>query len=477
MAQNQKGGWAAYLVFGLAVFLAFCLVFERQIVLPWILAWMGHWHPLLLHFPIVLLLMAIFLGMWGKKVPPALLTVAVLTALITAISGFFLGKEVVAKGELLLWHQWLGGGVALLAALWYWLERIKIEIRILSKAIMLLLAVGIGFAGHYGGMVTHGEDYLALPATGKRESIPENPLIYKDVVFRILEDNCIKCHNANKQKGGLVMTSLEGLLKGGETGTALIPGNPGKSELIRRLLLAVADEEHMPPEENKPLEKDEITLLERWIALGASDTVRLNHLDIAEPLATLVRGLMEPDRLEKWTTLPELTDTTLLNLATEYLTIRRVASNTNALSINVYHPPEYDPKPVLALERVAANIVELDLSGLPLGQKELDMVAACTNLEWLELDRTPVTDSDMAKLENLSQLALLKIYETNIGDSGVAILQKMQNLKYLYMHNTRVTEAAFERLRRTNPKLSVNRGMGKDLLGYVPPGDSSQLEL
>lgn len=475
MAAGRRGGWAAYLIFGLSVFLAFCLLFERHIVLPNLLSWIGHWHPLLLHFPIVLLLMAIFIGLGGKEIPFTLLTVAVIAALITAITGFFLGKGVDSKGSLLYWHQWLGGGVALLAALWYGLDRMQLVTRKISIAIQLLLLCGIGFAGHYGGMITHGEDYLALSSNREKAKIPENPLIYEDIVHRILDDKCITCHNANKQKGDLVMTSLKGLLKGGETGSTLIPWDPGQSEIIRRLLLPEEDEDHMPPDGKRPLEESEIQILERWITLGASDTLRLNQLEMTEPLATLVRDMMEPDRLAKWSALPKLADSTLQNLSTDYLTIRRVASHTDALSINMYRPPQYDPKTVLNLSRVARNIVELDLSGLPLGQKELEMVAECSNLEWLELDRTPVSDSDLAKLIDLSNLKILKIYETSIGDSSVVVLNKMKNLKYLYMHNTAFSEAGFERLKGTNPKLTVNSGMGKDLPSYVAPVDSAQL--
>src|SRR5680860_1744207 len=101
MTNTVKNRWADYTVLGLSVFLIFCLLFESFIELPNGVAWLGRWHPLVLHFPIVLLLIAIFLGLSGKSVPKLLLTVAVLSALVTAILGFFLGKEVPIKGCLL----------------------------------------------------------------------------------------------------------------------------------------------------------------------------------------------------------------------------------------------------------------------------------------------------------------------------------------------------------------------------------------
>ena len=134
MTVSTKIKWVDYVVFGLSLFLIFCLVFDSYIELPRLIAWLGRWHPLVLHFPIVLLLLCVFLGLTNKKIPKLLLTLAVIFALVTAISGFFLGKETGAKGDLLFWHQWLGGGLALLAAMWYWLDGIAFENQVYGGA-------------------------------------------------------------------------------------------------------------------------------------------------------------------------------------------------------------------------------------------------------------------------------------------------------------------------------------------------------
>ncbi len=400
------------------------------------------------------------------------MTLAVLTALITAISGFFLGRESETKGNLLFWHQWLGGGLALFAALWYGLEGLQLKKPIYSKILQIVLLVLILFTGHYGGMVTHGEDFLALPVNKKEEKIPENPLIYAHVVDRILENNCVSCHNANKQKGQLLMTSLDNLLKGGEVGNTIIPSDAENSELIRRLHLPLEDEEHMPPEGKKPLDEREIKILERWIALGASDTLRLNQLEDSEPLVALVKGLMEPDPMEKWKNLPKVADSTLQNLASDYLTINRIAINSDALSAAAFLPPEYDPQYILNLKRVAQNIVELDLSGLPLGPQEMGLVAQCTNLEWLELDRTPITDVEIDTLKNLSKLRLLKVYDTKIGDKGVGVLKELQSLKSLYLWKTNTSQNVLDDLKSTRTNLIVDDGIDDEVKEFFIKSDS-----
>jgi len=474
MKHPPKNRWTDYTVLGLSVFLIFCLLFEPYIELPNLVAWLGRWHPLVLHFPIVLLLIAVFLGLTGRPVPKLLLTVAVLSTLVTAVLGFFLGKEVPIKGDLLFWHQWLGGTTALLAALWYGLYTAGLEKAIYTKALQVILIGSIGFTGHYGGMVTHGEEFLALPTEEPDNKIPENPIIYKDVVFRILDDKCVSCHNPNKQKGELVMTSFDRLVKGGENGRILEVGKPEESEMIRRVHLPMEDEEHMPPEGKNPLQENEIAILEQWIALGASDTVRLNGLPKSEPLVGLITDMMAPDLSEKWAELPKVADSTLQNLASDYLSISRIAGNSEALGVVFFPPPEYDPQTVTDLKRVASNIVQLDLSGIPIGENEIDVIATFENLERLEIDKTPVGDSEVRKLSSLNNLHFLKIYGTSITDRSISIFKKLPQLKSLYIWNTEVSENAVASLKKERPNLLINDGIDEGPEAFFVSADSGQ---
>lgn len=472
MTVSTKIKWVDYVVFGLSLFLIFCLVFDSYIELPRLIAWLGRWHPLVLHFPIVLLLLCVFLGLTNKKIPKLLLTLAVIFALVTAISGFFLGKETGVKGELLFWHQWLGGGLALLAAIWYWLNGVSIENKVLTKILQVAIIGLVFFTGHYGGMVTHGEDFLALPLEKREEKIPENPLIYKDVVGRILDKKCVSCHNPNKKKGELLMTSLNELLAGGAVGNTIIPGNPQESELIRRIHLPIEDEDHMPPDGKKPLDANEIQILEQWIAKGASDTLRLQHLEASEPLAGLIRNLMQPDPNEKWVRLPKVADSTILRLSSDYLTIRRIAGGVNALSVNLYKSPAYEAKQLTDLKFISENIVQMDISGIPIGQEEMNLVASCQNIEWLEIDQTPISDIELDTLKVLSDLKILKIYSTAISDKSIPVFKKLKGLQKLYLWNTKISSNALNELKNANPTLNIDSGIDEELKNTFVKQDS-----
>lgn len=84
----------------------------------------------------------------------------------------------------------------------------------------------------------------------------------------ILELNCVRCHNGEKDKGGLRLDTRKGLLDGGDTAAALVPGDPAKSELLVRVHLRPIDEGVMP-DEGQALTKEQVELLEAWVRAGA----------------------------------------------------------------------------------------------------------------------------------------------------------------------------------------------------------------
>src|SRR5438874_2377090 len=87
----------------------------------------------------------------------------------------------------------------------------------------------------------------------------------------IFVENCYKCHSAEaeKIKGSFLLDTREGLLKGGETGPAIVPGEPEKSLLIKAV--RYTDENLQMPPKNKKLAPDQIADLEAWIKMGAPD--------------------------------------------------------------------------------------------------------------------------------------------------------------------------------------------------------------
>jgi chromosome segregation ATPase len=90
-------------------------------------------------------------------------------------------------------------------------------------------------------------------------------LTYDDQIRPLLENKCFSCHNPDKKKGGLDLTSYASLIAGGGGGAVVDPGNPAGSRLWT--CSAKKEEPFMPPE-GAPLEAKDQTLLSKWIAGG-----------------------------------------------------------------------------------------------------------------------------------------------------------------------------------------------------------------
>lgn len=102
---------------------------------------------------------------------------------------------------------------------------------------------------------------------------------FKDVM-PILEAKCTECHRGAKAKGGLHLDSLAEAIKGGKSdGAAIEPGKPDHSSIIARI--TSDDEDEVMPPKGKPLTKDEIALLTKWIQEGAHwPDIRADHLTL-----------------------------------------------------------------------------------------------------------------------------------------------------------------------------------------------------
>ncbi len=104
----------------------------------------------------------------------------------------------------------------------------------------------------------------SLPAV----SVPVADDLFQTRILPLLTQRCHECHShaSKKSKAGLMLDSLGALLKGGDSGPAVVPGDPEKSLLIRAV--RQGDPKLQMPPKGK-LSETEITLLATWIREGA----------------------------------------------------------------------------------------------------------------------------------------------------------------------------------------------------------------
>jgi hypothetical protein len=106
---------------------------------------------------------------------------------------------------------------------------------------------------------------LALHASPSMAEDPAAIEFFEKSIRPLIIAKCQPCHGPGKAKGGLRLTDRESLLKGGDSGPAVVPIAPEESRLIQAV--RYRDEPKMPPKQK--LTEAEIAALERWVATGA----------------------------------------------------------------------------------------------------------------------------------------------------------------------------------------------------------------
>ena len=111
----------------------------------------------------------------------------------------------------------------------------------------------------FASLTSHAADQPISPADQE---------YFEAKIRPILVDYCYNCHGDGADKGGLDLGSKAGALAGGNTAPAVVPGNPGKSQMIKRL--KDLGDPMPPPGKDAPTEA-QIAELENWIRRGAPD--------------------------------------------------------------------------------------------------------------------------------------------------------------------------------------------------------------
>ncbi|MBL7872888.1 MAG: DUF1549 domain-containing protein [Cyclobacteriaceae bacterium] len=132
---------------------------------------------------------------------------------------------------------------------------------------------------------------------------PRQEIDYNTQVKPILNKKCIACHGGVKQKAGFSLLFREEALGNTESGKpAIIPGNPGASELIRRI--SINDPEERMPFKHEPLSPEEIDILTLWIKQGAKwgehwAYVSIQNQEVPEIKSAWIKNEIDPFILEK----------------------------------------------------------------------------------------------------------------------------------------------------------------------------------
>lgn len=461
---------------GTVVVLGLLLAFT-PVMRHWVMNNVGRYHIVLLHFPVGLLMMAFLMEMarltgFKKLSPDAIqfvLGAGTASAILAASTGWVLQFEGGYEPELLEWHERLGIITALLAIATFALNHFQKQKLYLAS--LALTSIMVTLAGHMGGSLTHGEDFLTenLGNTSPRSSQTtsatdyEQAQVFSDLIHPILMGKCASCHNTNKQKGGLSLVDSLGVFAGGEHGSILQPGKNGISELVRLITLDLNDDDHMPPKGKAPLSQEDIALITWWVDQGAPISNRIASIPQPEGIAESIGKRFTPVHPLDLLGISRADPGTLVELRNSGFRIAQLDPEKPWLSVNFSDDKELSVERLEELDPVQEKITELDLGNTHLTPDHLAWVNELEHLLLLKLDNTNLNEKALAELSDLAYLEVLNVYGTELGDLKEAPATAFPALKKLYAWEAGIPATTLEAWQTVQPQLQLEGSHDNDM--------------
>jgi mono/diheme cytochrome c family protein/uncharacterized membrane protein len=439
---------------------------------------------MLVHLPIGMFFMAgivhFFYAQKQAAAQPIVVHMLIWTsafALISAAMGWSLAQSGEYDPSTLQIHQWLGVSTCVLSVGLTYIMRAGMSIQI-TNILFILGLLCLTITGHYGGNLTHGSDYLtaSLPAPAReilgieKEEVKELPkitnlkeaVVYTQLVKPILNQRCISCHNAEKQKGKLRLDAPNFILAGGEEGPIIAAGKPLESELIKRLLLEQNDEHHMPPKGKTPLTENEISLLHWWIQQGADFNKKVARLPSDEKINAILKSYTQVDVAQESAVFKQsisaADEADLARIRKHGLLANPISKDQNYIEVNAINAPRVTNKELADLRSINAQIIRLKLGNTGVNGDFMKEIADMPLLIFLDLQHTKMADQDLESLKNLAYLESINLVGTPISDRGLLTLAKIKSLKRLYLWQTRITEKGVAQLKKNRPDIAIQSG-------------------
>jgi uncharacterized membrane protein len=467
--EKRLTGFATNLLLVLSVFIGFILFFETKLVIPPWLQSLGRMHPLLLHFPLVLLILSLLMdffrprhtetsGSFYDRFSGNLLLAGTVLAGVTVIMGLFLSHDDGYKGSVLNWHKWTGVSVFFFSVILCLVRAKPLYNSLVARSSAIILLLLLIVAGHYGAILTHGDNFILAPVTKSKKAEPvpaDQAKIFEHVIVPILEAKCISCHNPEKAKGELILSDSTSIMKGGKSGSLFMPGQPDVSLLIKRLQLPVEDKKHMPPSGKAQLNGDEINLLALWLRSGASFHQKVMQYPDGDSLRMLAGNMLNSPSVEKQYEFPAADPGTVRQLNNDYRVIGSVASGSPALNVNIYNKDYYSKVVLEELLPLRKQIVSLNLSKMPVKDDDLSVISKFENLQRLTLTSTDVAGPGLKYLQTLKELETLSLSGTRVKAADLKPLDALTQLKTLSVWNTSISNTEMDQYRLQHKQIEL----------------------
>lgn len=446
-----------------------------------LLDFLGSLHPLIVHLPIGIVLLTIAIDVFMRNKNNSVQRVITMgwffsffSGLLAAIFGWFLGDNGYYLESQINIHKWSGIAFVSICFILWLLRYTNFRFsKSFNRSVNLTSIILLMITGHFGGEMTHGQNYLFenLPYTKKKISVTtlseskrsnnDSLFVYEDLIHPVMEEKCIACHNQNLASGGLNMSSIESMIKGGNSGAGIQNGNPFESLIYKRVSFPHDHPKFMPPT-GVPLSYDQIATLEWWIDNGAkkqmpvtltrNDPKTLRFMELQYGL-----DLREKTYLETLT-LSSPSQEELKSIEGEEYIWRFLNPEQSFLDLK-FTKKKIEINDLLKVQSIKNNITWLNLADCMLNDNHLSYISNFPNLTRLKIQKNPlVTNKGIEALQKLEHLTELNLYGTRVSNNTLITLGQMKSLKKLFVWNTRITDKDIADFKALHPDVEVIAG-------------------
>ncbi|MEQ8837601.1 MAG: c-type cytochrome domain-containing protein [Lacipirellulaceae bacterium] len=302
---------------------------------------------------------------------------------------------------------------------------------------------------------------LLLSAITPASFAEDKPVNFETQILPILDTNCVYCHGPEKAIKKLRLDSAEQIQAFHED-ELIVAGKPAETEHYERLILP-EDHKKLMPKDAGPLEKEDIELIRKWIAQGASFTSAT--VPSGKPAETKPAAEEKssndtvPEDSEELKDVKPASAEAIKRISATGASVMPLFGKSALLQVSFAQDPGAATQENLQmLTQASEQIVWLNLAGAQVNGDSLAALAKLPNISQLHLEKSAVDDAAIKHLSGLNRLTYLNLYGTQVSDAGLLHIAGLKRLRKLYVWDTKVSYDGAMALEKAIPGLSVNLG-------------------
>jgi len=234
--------------------------------------------------------------------------------------------------------------------------------------------------------------------------------------------------------------------------------------MIKRLLLPVDNEDHMPPKEKPQPTESQIALLHWWINNGAAFNGKVKDFEQPDKIKPVLLALQNAPEVK--TVVVDVPSKSVSpgdikaieQLKNKGIVVMPVAQNSNYLMANFVVNKMVSKEDLQNLFALRDQLVWLKMGNTNLSDSGMAVIGKLEQLTRLSIENTAITDKGLTLLKSLRKLLYLNLVGTKVTVTGVTTLKDIPGLSSIYLYQTNVAKGDYAALQKAFPKTTIDSG-------------------